>query len=53
MISEKVLYGLVGLNIGMFIFSFTLANTEMMTLNILSALLCYVSAKIQIKNKDV
>tara|TARA_R110001583_G_scaffold12612_8_gene55887 strand:- start:15259 stop:15411 length:153 start_codon:yes stop_codon:yes gene_type:complete len=49
MISEKVLYALVGLNVGMFILSFILANTDMMTLNILSALLCYVGAKFQTK----
>ena len=51
-INSKVLYGMVGLNVGMFVFSFLLANVEMMTLNLFSGLACYIAAKINSKSEN-
>tara|TARA_A100001011_G_C13525894_1_gene522484 strand:+ start:110 stop:298 length:189 start_codon:yes stop_codon:yes gene_type:complete len=50
-VSSKILYGMVALNAAMFVFSFSIANREMMLLNLLSGLMCYVGAKINAESK--
>jgi len=47
MIHPIFLYGLIFLNFLMFLFSFSLGDRGMMTLNLFSGITCYVSIKIQ------
>ena len=42
---------MVALNAAMFVFSFSIADREMMLLNLLSGLMCYVGAKINSESK--